>query len=354
MTILGPTRHHRLNEGIGFVYLALGIGIVLSLISYHPTDLSWNTVGVCRQAIESDRKGGAHASDLLLQLAGLGAFTRAGPPLCARLEMAAFGTQSTPRSSSSSESRAWCSAPAPRSRSVPQWRPFGGAVSAGGLIGTMLADYLLTNFNTTGAILATALTLVICYLSGFQFLDGEAWLFGSPVPMAFFKRHCEPVRKLARHSPPATTSGAETQNAPKNGANAPTEKRASEASPVTIVDTEPLRRRSPACSAAGFQSPSRGPDIDRRRASRQTVEDKAPWEEEIPIRTLEESGIGADRACIRDGPEPVVVPAGIRARARAPDAGPQSPARKAPSSYRSLRPKCSTSRRRGSPTTRRN
>ena len=76
MTILGPTRHHRLNEGIGLVYLALGIGIVLSLISYHPTDLSWNTVGVATaKPLNLIGRAGAHASDLLLQLAGLGAFT---------------------------------------------------------------------------------------------------------------------------------------------------------------------------------------------------------------------------------------------------------------------------------------
>ena len=33
MNILGPTRHPRLNEGIGFVFLALGICIILSLVS---------------------------------------------------------------------------------------------------------------------------------------------------------------------------------------------------------------------------------------------------------------------------------------------------------------------------------
>src|SRR6476661_6557950 len=75
MTILGPTRHPRLNEGIGLVYLALGIAIILSLVSYHPADLSWNTVGGAAKPLNLIGKAGAHVSDLLLQLAGLGAFT---------------------------------------------------------------------------------------------------------------------------------------------------------------------------------------------------------------------------------------------------------------------------------------
>src|SRR5690606_25101190 len=70
-----PTRHPRLNEGIGFVFLALGFAIILSLISYHPEDLSWNTVGPDAKPLNLIGKAGAHGSDLLLQLGGLGAFT---------------------------------------------------------------------------------------------------------------------------------------------------------------------------------------------------------------------------------------------------------------------------------------
>ena len=56
----------------------------------------------------------------------------------------------------------------------------GGDVSAGGLVGTLLGDYLLTNFNTMGAILATALTLVISiYLvSSFSMAKLASWLAG--------------------------------------------------------------------------------------------------------------------------------------------------------------------------------
>jgi hypothetical protein len=43
MKILGPTTHSRLNEGGGVVFLAVGVALTLSLISYHPNDPSFNT-----------------------------------------------------------------------------------------------------------------------------------------------------------------------------------------------------------------------------------------------------------------------------------------------------------------------
>src|SRR5688572_15787136 len=145
MTILGPTRHHRLNEGIGLVYLALGIGIVLSLISYNPTDLSWNTVGVATgKPLNLIGRAGAHTADLLLQLAGLGAFTvpvllfalawkwLRSDPIEAQL-VRLIGASALVLGACTAFSLG------------PQWRPFGGDVSAGGLLGTLAADYLLGN-----------------------------------------------------------------------------------------------------------------------------------------------------------------------------------------------------------------
>ena len=44
MKILGPTRFHRLNEAGGLVFLFAGFFFILSLISYHPQDPSWNAV----------------------------------------------------------------------------------------------------------------------------------------------------------------------------------------------------------------------------------------------------------------------------------------------------------------------
>src|SRR4051812_41108680 len=75
MKILGPTQIPRLNEGIGLVFLALGIALVCALISYHPLDLSWNTATADVRPVNLIGRAGAIVSDLLLQIGGLGSFT---------------------------------------------------------------------------------------------------------------------------------------------------------------------------------------------------------------------------------------------------------------------------------------
>ena len=146
MTILGPTRHPRLNEGIGLVYLALGIAIILSLVSYRPADLSWNTVGSAARPLNLIGKAGAHASDLLLQLAGLGALYRPAPLFALAwkwLRSEAIDAQVIKLIGAAAFVFGACTA----FSLGPQWLPFGGAISAGGVIGTLLADHLAVQFQ---------------------------------------------------------------------------------------------------------------------------------------------------------------------------------------------------------------
>src|SRR5579875_1385123 len=71
--VLTPTRHRRLNELIGLLVLASAVLLFLSLISWHPTDPSFNTdsLGPTRNWIGP---AGAFVSDVLLQIEGLSAF----------------------------------------------------------------------------------------------------------------------------------------------------------------------------------------------------------------------------------------------------------------------------------------
>ena len=162
--------------------LALGIGIILSLISYHPTDLSWNTVGSDNQTLEPDRPGGRARLRPSSAIGGTRSIHRAVS--CSRWGGSGFALNASMRKR---ETRGIGCAGARRMHRLllgPQWRPFGGDVSAGGLVGTLAGDYLLANFNTMGAMLATAITLVISiYLvSSFSMAKLASWLAG---PMAF-------------------------------------------------------------------------------------------------------------------------------------------------------------------------
>ena len=48
MKLLSPTQHRRLNEIVGFLLLSLGLVILLSLISYHTQDPSFDTAAAAR------------------------------------------------------------------------------------------------------------------------------------------------------------------------------------------------------------------------------------------------------------------------------------------------------------------
>ncbi|MBV9772064.1 MAG: DNA translocase FtsK 4TM domain-containing protein, partial [Bryobacterales bacterium] len=75
MKILGPTRFHRLNEAGGLVCLFAGLFLVLSLVSYHPQDPSWNSVSGATHAHNLTGLAGSHIADFCFQLLGLTAFS---------------------------------------------------------------------------------------------------------------------------------------------------------------------------------------------------------------------------------------------------------------------------------------
>ena len=77
MRVLTPTENKRFNEMIGFVGLSLAVLLALSLLSYSPHDASFNvsaappSSGPARNWIGPV---GAHTADLFFQLAGYAAF----------------------------------------------------------------------------------------------------------------------------------------------------------------------------------------------------------------------------------------------------------------------------------------
>lgn len=66
--------HSLVNEGIRIVLLVAGFLLFLSLLSYHPSDPSWNVVNSSKETLNWIGQVGAVVSDLLLQFFGLAAF----------------------------------------------------------------------------------------------------------------------------------------------------------------------------------------------------------------------------------------------------------------------------------------
>ena len=160
MNFLSPSRHSRLNEAVGFLLLLLSLAIWLSLLSYSSTDPSWDTATGVDHIHNLLGRTGAEWSDVLLQIFGLSIFLLP-------IHLALLGWK-------------WVrSAPveAPWFRifgSLALWFCFatgcglaprhwliGGAIRPSGIIGMLIADYLLARCDLAGSAIITAAAGII-------------------------------------------------------------------------------------------------------------------------------------------------------------------------------------------------
>ncbi len=169
MNVQIPTSHSRLNEAVGLVLLMLTLLLLLSLVSYHPTDPSWN---VSRNAPtgESVRnlagKFGATLADLLLQALGYAAFL-----------LPIFSTVFGWRWIRSREiTNPWIkgggllflvvSLCALLGLMFPDYMVWGWPLKAGGVAGDLVADWLRARFNLAGSlVVAVTVFLVSLFVS---------------------------------------------------------------------------------------------------------------------------------------------------------------------------------------------
>ena len=174
--VLTPTRNRRLNELIGLLVLASAALLFLSLVSYHPTDSSLNTISSApiRNWIGP---AGAWISDLILQIEGISAFIL--PILLAALGW----TWMLSRPASSPGFKVigivltLLFAPALFAL-FPGHPTFLYGLPVAGITGRLVTDFLVRFLNYPGALIVT-ITLVAAavYLSTtFSFNTAREWL----------------------------------------------------------------------------------------------------------------------------------------------------------------------------------
>jgi S-DNA-T family DNA segregation ATPase FtsK/SpoIIIE len=177
MRLLGPTRFDRLNEALAFVYLFAGLFLILSLVSYHPDDPSWNAVSSGANTQNLIGVAGAHVADACLQVLGLTAF--AIPFL---LWLLAWRWV---RSISIDDPGAKIVGSALLLLSVCtgltlvlQWKPSSGSFAAGGVLGLLMSDYLRSELNLTGTVLVTMIAFIgaLYLISTFSMSRLVTWL----------------------------------------------------------------------------------------------------------------------------------------------------------------------------------
>jgi len=160
MNILGPTRFHRLNEAGGLVFLFAGIFLILCLTSYHPQDPSWNSATGAAHAQNLIGLAGSYTADLCFQLLGLSAVSL--PVLLWMLAWRWLRSDAIPAATVKVIGAVVLFLSISTALSIrPILRPWNGAFSAGGVVGILIADSLLSSLNLIGAVLFTGICLIL-------------------------------------------------------------------------------------------------------------------------------------------------------------------------------------------------
>ena len=184
MKLLSPTEHKRLNEVIGFVLLSLGLVMLLSLVSYHTQDPSWDTAAES-QPLNLVGYLGSYASDLLFQAFGATAFLF--PLLVFLLSWKWIRSEGLEGGIAKVVGAVILTMGASAGLAFLPWRMFGGAISLGGMSGYLLARFLLDTLNLAGAIVAilTSVVVAVYLVSSFTLAKGMEWI---AVPQAWYRR----------------------------------------------------------------------------------------------------------------------------------------------------------------------
>jgi S-DNA-T family DNA segregation ATPase FtsK/SpoIIIE len=177
MKLLSPTGSKRLNEVTGFVFLAAGLLLLFSLVSYRTFDPSWNTAAGHVRPQNLVGYVGSYLADLLFQAFGLSSLLF---PMCAFL-LGWRWIRSEAIDSPGVKLAGFMLMGASLSAGLGQMtglHVFG--VPAGGVFGMLLAQSLTSALNRTGAALTTLTAVIVSvYLaSTFTLSNLQRWLSG--------------------------------------------------------------------------------------------------------------------------------------------------------------------------------
>src|SRR5262245_8408412 len=194
MNFLAPTKHPRLNEAIGLVLFTVTILVLLSLISYHPTDPSLNVSHnpLADHSVQNFiGEFGSTLADLLFQVLGYPAFLL---PVI----FAVFGWKWL-RSRQVEHPGIKCvgvlclmgSCCALLGLLFPQYLRLGWSLKAGGVVGDLLANWFRARLNMTGSIIVVFSLLLISLVVSTKFSISASllWLRGRFAFVGVWQEH---------------------------------------------------------------------------------------------------------------------------------------------------------------------
>jgi DNA segregation ATPase FtsK/SpoIIIE, S-DNA-T family len=322
MNYLGPTSRPRLNEAVAVVFLFAGLFLLISLVSYNPFDSSWNTATAAAKPLNLMGKTGAALADFLLQTFGFAAYAIPVLTLLLGWSWVRSAPIHTPWAKLAG-SVLLVSASCAAFGFGADWRPIADSLPAGGVVGGILADGLVSSMNLTGAAMFTGVCWILgLYLvSTFEMSKLAKW-FGAPA--AFFGQMFG--RAFTGMFDGAQGGWQRWREARGRIAKERAEKRVLQKTMAAKAAAASVAAPYPAESAYAPIQPSIN-DPQRPPFVPQVLDREPEQMEEIPIRTLEELPPEPPPFELAP-PEPVDI---SRARAAKPV---QSEPRKARSSFK--------------------
>jgi len=189
---LNPTENKRLNELIGFLCVTVAVLMALALISYSPTDPSFNVAApsLGTHAVRNwIGPAGSYGADVLFQVLGFAAFLL--PVALGLLGWRWFRSRAVDSQAVKLVGYGLLLLSVPSLLSLWHLPEVRGSVPAGGLMGSLMAGGLRAGFNATGAnLVAVALFLTALYMTTrFSFSNAHAWVSGPADPAGAVKRN---------------------------------------------------------------------------------------------------------------------------------------------------------------------
>lgn len=277
MKLLGPTRYQRLNEAGALVLLFVSAALMLSLISYHPGDPSFNTASGAVRPQNLIGYAGSYISDLILQVFGLAAYA-----LPVMILMVAWRWVQSREIESSFIKICGaglllfsvCTGLA----LFPDAHLFSGHIAVGGVLGLLLSDQLLHAGNFMGAVLFTGICFIVSLylISTFSMSVLARWL--SKLPRFSLPKFRMP--SMPKISMPSFSSASDEDDEPMPS---PLRRRS-----VKIVDDGTPAILKKHASSEDDLPPFDVDDVGSGYSPQATEDEVEETAEEIPIVALED------------------------------------------------------------------
>ena len=183
MRFLTPTDNKRLNELIGFLCITLAVLTGLALLTYQPSDVSFNVSGPASGSVARNWIGpvGAYSADFLFQIFGFAAFLL--PVALLVIGMRWFRSRTIESQIATAIGYILLLLSLPCLLCLWNLPAIRGAVPPGGLIGSVISNELRYGFNLWGAnLLVIAILITALFMTtSFSFTGVHEWAANSPL-----------------------------------------------------------------------------------------------------------------------------------------------------------------------------